>query len=117
MLAKANRLRRFRDFSHVYKHGKRFRADGLALCTCERADGAQPTRIGIAVGAKVSKRAVVRNRIKRRLRSACRSYLPSLSPGQDLVIVARSAATQCDYSEFLRQLKQLFTNAELLHGD
>ncbi len=77
---------------------------------------ASPVRIGVTVGQKVSKKAVVRNRVKRRIRAACRRLLPELKPGQDVVITAGSAATQCDYSEFLQQLKQLFTNAEILHG-
>ena len=74
------------------------------------------TRIGISVSQKVSKRAVVRNRIKRQLRAACRQLLPQLQPGWDVVIVVRAAALQCDYHQFLQQLEQLLTDAGMLHG-
>lgn len=122
MLAKPHRLRKFRDFSRVYKKGSRIRTDCFAICVYQRSPqeeaSAEPnyTRIGITVGYKVSKKAVVRNRVKRRIRAACQHLLPQLLPGRDVVITARSAAAQCDYSEFLQQLKQLFTNAEILHG-
>ena len=123
VLAKPYRLRDFRDFSRVYKQGTRHRSPCLTLCVYDRlAQSSDVTpelsfiRIGVTVGYKVSKRAVIRNRIKRRIRAACRHLLPDLIPGKDVVITARSASIQCDYSEFLQQLKQLFTNAEMLHG-
>lgn len=76
----------------------------------------RPTRIGISVSQKVSKRAVVRNRIKRQIRAALRQFLSHLSPGWQLVIVVKPNATQCDYEEFLQELEQLLTNAEVLNG-
>jgi ribonuclease P protein component len=75
------------------------------------------TRIGISISQKVSKRAVVRNRIKRQIRAAFRQFLPNLSPGWMLVIVVKPSATQCGYEQFLQELKQLLTSAEVLHGD
>ena len=121
MLAKPYRLRKFRDFSRVYRKGTRHQTTCFMICVYERlpqAGSTEPdlTRIGITVGYKVSKKAVIRNRVKRRIRAACRHFLPEILPGRDVVITARSAAAQCDYSEFLQQLKQLFTNAEILHG-
>jgi len=34
-----------------------------------------------------------------------------------LVIVVKPSATQCGYEQFLQELKQLLTSAEVLHGD
>ncbi len=65
---------------------------------------------------KVSKRAVVRNRIKRQIQAAFRCLLPKLAPGWQLVVVAKPNAIECDYEEFLRELKQLLVNAEVLNG-
>lgn len=118
MLAKPYRLRKFRDFSQVYRQGFRCRSRCFSLCVYARLADIQekPVRIGVTVGQKVSKKAVVRNQVKRRIRAVCRHLLSSFKPGYDVVIIARSAATRCEYSEFLQQLTQLFTNAELLHG-
>ena len=118
MLAKQHRLRKNRDFSTVYNRGIRCHSSDLSLRAYRRPDKfrEQPARLGICVSRKVSKRAVCRNRVKRRLREACRLLLPQLSMGWDGVIVVRSSAMRCDYHQFLQQLKQLFTEAELLDG-
>lgn len=75
-----------------------------------------PTRIGISVSQKVSKKAVIRNRIKRQIRAAFRQLLPQLSPGWRLIVGVRTEASQCDYAQFLRELKQLLAKAEVLNG-
>lgn len=75
-----------------------------------------PTRIGISISQKVSKRAVDRNRIKRRIRAALRYLLPELFPGWLVVITVRPGTAECGYEEFLRELKQLLTKAEVLDG-
>lgn len=75
-----------------------------------------PTRIGISISQKVSKRAVIRNRIKRQLKAAFRQLLPKLSAGWILVIVVKPLATECDYQQFLQELEQLLVEAEVLNG-
>lgn len=79
-------------------------------------EGESPTRIGISISLKVSKKAVVRNRIKRQIRAILRHLLPQISPGWNLVVVVRPGASECDYAQFLRELKQLLAEAEVLHG-
>lgn len=78
---------------------------------------AEPTRVGISISQKVSKRAVIRNRIKRRLKVAARSLLPRFLTGWDLIVIVHPEATQCDYRQFLQELEQLLINAEVCNGD
>ncbi|MFB2939500.1 ribonuclease P protein component [Aerosakkonemataceae cyanobacterium BLCC-F154] len=75
-----------------------------------------PSRLGISISQKVSKRAVVRNRIKRQLKAAFWQLLPQVAPGWLLAIVVKPEATQCDYHQFLQELKQLLVEAEVLNG-
>jgi ribonuclease P protein component len=120
MLPKQNRLRARQDFTTVYQKGIRQNRFSLGLRAyhCHAEPQAQPhLRIGISISTKVSKRAVVRNRIKRQLRAALRHLLPRLANGWDFIIVVYPNALGCDYSEFLQQLKQLLVQAEILHGD
>ena len=56
---------------------------------------------------------MIRNRIKRQIRSALRQMLPQLSPGWDLVIIVKPRATECNYAEFLQELEQLLVKAEV----
>lgn len=76
-----------------------------------------PTRIGISISLKVSKRSVVRNRIKRQIRAALRQMLPRLARGWHLVVVVRPDAVECNYAEFLRELEQLLVEVEALDGN
>lgn len=118
MLATPHRLKKSRDFGVVYRKGSRQSTKYLVLRAHRVSITAQrtPIRIGFSISQKVSKRAVVRNRIKRQLRAVCRQLLPELQPGWDVVIVVRTAAVQCDYLQFLQQLRKLFADAEILNG-
>lgn len=125
-LPKGHRLRRRQDFSKVYQAGLRRHTPNLTLRALrqpkllsdndlEATKEPAQTCIGISIGLKVSKRAVIRNRIKRRIRSAMQELLPHLSPGWQIVIVVKPSATQCGYGQFLQELKQLLVSAEVIN--
>lgn len=75
-----------------------------------------PNRFGISVSQKVSKRAVIRNRIKRQIRAGLRQLLPQMSAGWDFVVIVHPQAVECDYWQFLRELEQLLIQAEVING-
>jgi ribonuclease P protein component len=79
-------------------------------------EGGFPTRLGISISRKVSKKAVSRNRIKRQIRVALRQILVDLKPGWDCVIIVKPGIEPCNSLQFLQELKQLFAKAEVLHG-
>ncbi|NEQ36627.1 MAG: ribonuclease P protein component [Okeania sp. SIO3I5] len=128
MLPRESRLCRHQDFTIVYQKGIRKNTSHLALRALRHQQSQElpqdtdswethkPTRIGISISKKVSKGAVVRNRIKRQIRAALRQMLPCISRGWDLVIVVKPTAKQCNYDEFLQQLEKLLAQAEVLHG-
>ncbi|WP_017296522.1 ribonuclease P protein component [Nodosilinea nodulosa] len=121
MLPKHNRLRRSRQFSQVYRQGRKAVSAHLIVRVWAVPQGSAPSPaigpcVGIVVSLKVHKRAVVRNRLKRRVRAAMRALLPTLRPNLWIVISLRPEATQCEYGEFLRELEQLFTKLEVIHG-
>lgn len=132
VLPQPNRLRHWRDFQAVYQKGirrsgryltlrglpKRTSASEAATCKASMplVEGKPPTRIGISISQKVSKKAVVRNRIKRQIRAILRQFLPQLSPGWQLIVVVRPGAHECEYAQFLRELEQLLVEAEVLNG-
>jgi ribonuclease P protein component len=131
-LPKIHRLRRRQDFSAVYRSGLRRSTTHLTLRALypskdfpllpDDSDEAThlssvlPTRLGISVSQKVSKRAVVRNRIKRQIRAAFHHFLPQLSLGWQIVVVVKPNATECGYEQILQELKQLLINAEVMNG-
>jgi ribonuclease P protein component len=128
-LSKPNRLKHRKDFNGVYQRGLRRNSAHLTLRALhhsklskqspelERLLESPPSQIGISISKKVSKRAVIRNRIKRQLRSALRHLLPRLASGWKLVIIVRPQAVECDYFQFLQELEQLLISAEVLNGN
>jgi ribonuclease P protein component len=84
-----HRLSRSRDFDAVYRHGRSVSTRFLVLYWFARENGADAgARLGLAVPKAVGT-AVVRNRMKRRLREALRTRLPELPQDQDYVLVVR----------------------------
>ncbi|MEC4990093.1 MAG: ribonuclease P protein component [Oscillatoria sp. PMC 1068.18] len=112
----ANRLRQRRDFQAVYQQGIRRSGSYLKLRALYSESEELPARIGISISQKVSKKAVVRNRIKRQIRAACQLLLPEISAGWKIVIVVRPGAQECKYEHFLRELEKLLVQAEVLDG-
>jgi ribonuclease P protein component len=85
-----HRLSRSRDFDAVYRQGRSVSTRYLVLYWFSRNDEAtaEGPRLGLAVPKAVGT-AVVRNRIKRRLRELFRERSPELPPDHDYVLVVR----------------------------
>jgi ribonuclease P protein component len=120
-LPKPHRLRRRQDFHQVYQHGKRHQQVHLTLRSLRHlpnstTENLPATRFGISVSQKVSKKAVVRNLLKRQVKAALRQLLPHITSGWSVVIGVRPSAQGCEYVEILRELEQLLAAAEVLDG-
>ncbi len=87
-MQRRHRLSRSRDFAAVYRHGRSVSTRFLVLYWFPREKDGDGPRVGLAVPRAVGT-AVVRNRMKRRLREAFRARLPELRQDQDYVLVVR----------------------------
>jgi ribonuclease P protein component len=105
-------LTRKADFEAVYRKGRSWA--GRELVVRVLPNGLDISRSGFAVNRRVGK-AVVRNRVKRRLREIIRKT--PLRPGWDIVIIAREAAAQADYASLGRMAGELLSRAGLLLGE
>jgi ribonuclease P protein component len=120
-LPQAHRLRNRRDYRTVYEQGFRRYSPHLtliALAPSEQQDRltAPKTMFGITISKKVSKKAVIRNRIKRQIKGVIRSKLLSISPGWKIIIVVKPKAIECKYEHFLRELEELLKQAKIING-
>ena len=96
MLGAANRLKDRADFATVRDRGRRWRGDLLILNAMQSApDG--PSRFGFVVSRRVGK-AVVRNRVKRRLRALMRRHIAGIVRGYDVVLIARPGAGEVSFT-------------------
>lgn len=110
MLAKANRLNKHGSFAYVYRNGKRISEPDVVLIFT--AAPAHSVRVGFSVSNKVGK-AVVRNKVKRRLRSAVQVRIPSMR-GCQAIVLAKPSAADKSFEVLSGELERLLYKAELL---
>lgn len=112
------RLSRSAEFERVYRQGRSTANRHLVLYTFPNAAAERP-RLGLSVSRKVGG-AVERNRVKRLLREAFAGAEPGLSPGQDIVVVARPQVGELAEREGLAgidaSLTELIARAGLRRG-
>ncbi len=108
-MRREQRLRKSRDFALVRREGRSW--PGRLLVLVARPNGLDLARFGFSVSKRVGN-AVTRNRVKRRLREAAR--LSDVSPGWDILLIARAGADGANYHELERSMTNLFKRAKLL---
>ena len=87
-------------------------ADGY-LVLYARRNRSDCNRVGITVGKKQGK-AHIRNRIRRRIREVYRLNEDKLTPGWDIVLVARSKCVDAEFAKLTRSFLTLAKKAGLL---
>lgn len=98
-------------FRKLYRKGKS--AAGKYLVLYCRRNGTQENRIGLTVSAKLG-HAVVRNKVRRRLREIYRLHEDRFQPGWDIVVVARSRAVGAPYKKLEKNYLSLADSLGLL---
>ena len=106
-------ITRPRDFATLQSEGA-VRAHPLLLARFVRTD-LGTTRFGLAAGRKLGG-AVVRNRVRRRLREALRVMAPSFQPGWDVLIIARPALVEADHDALVGALRRVLRRGGVLGG-
>lgn len=106
------RLRDGTDFARVRENGRVWRHPLLALSAAASVEASRVSRVGITVSRRVGT-AVVRNRVKRRLREILRLEHPRLNEGWDVVIVVRPAAAAADFAALSAAALSLLQRAGL----
>lgn len=113
MLGRAHRFHGHRALNGVYKHGRTARSTSINLRFLERPAG-RPYRVAVVVSRKVSKSAVKRNRIRRRVYAAVEGTagLPLKSAKLDLAFtVFDERIAEVPAEELRRNVAELLEKA------
>ncbi|MCL5283808.1 MAG: ribonuclease P protein component [Armatimonadetes bacterium] len=109
MLGKEFRLRRRGDFKRVYAQGSSVVTQWLVIYALLRNEGSP--RFGFSISKRLGK-AVVRNRLKRRLSEAVKSIGATSGPPRDYVIIARSGVKDRAFSDICYAVRNGFSRIE-----
>lgn len=104
---KENRLLRSGDFRKVYDNGSRFSCGLFAAFYLALPDGETGPKVGFTVSRAMGK-AVVRNRLKRRMREAVRLQLWQLDSRWAVVFNPRRPAMSAPLEALERDVVKLF---------
>ena len=90
--AAADRLHRSAEFLRLQRNGVRFQSPHFVLYAGSLDHQQERSRLGVTVSRRIGN-AVVRNRVKRRVREFFRKELRALLPlGASIVVIARTGA-------------------------
>ena len=102
------------EFRRIYRKGKSAVSPQLVIY-CQRNRRGH-SRLGVSVSTKLGC-AVVRNRVRRRIREIYRLNKAKMLPGYDLIVVARVRAGETDYQKLDRTYLRLLEQLDLLRED
>ena len=102
--------------NHIFRrlYGTTGYANGL-LVLYARKNHTQQNRVGLTVGKKLG-HAVVRNRVRRRLREVYRLNESRFLPGWDIVVVARSRCIKATFPQLTNAYLSLAAKAGILQS-
>jgi ribonuclease P protein component len=109
------RLTQRKDFLAAAEHGRRFRSSAFTVQVLDK-----PAQEGLRLGLTASRKtgnAVVRNRIRRRLRAVAALALAGQAGKPcDLVVIARPETVQADFAAMVADLSVAFDRARPVGG-
>jgi len=110
MLPKTNRLKKKKDIERVFKSGQGFKEDFLILKVVR--SNFKNSRFALVVSQKISKKATLRNKIRRKLSELVRSKIKRVKKGRDLILIAVPGLEEKDFWEIDETINKLFQTAK-----
>ncbi len=106
-------LTRPQDFAALQSDGT-LRSHPLLSVRFLRTD-LDKTRFGLSTGRKLGG-AVIRNRVRRRLREVLRAMAPAFQPGWDVLIIARPGIVAADHLTMVGAVRRVLARGGVLGG-
>jgi len=112
-MRREQRLRANADFLRVRREGRSWAHPLLVLYVARRVAPGDVTRVGVTVRRAIGG-AVVRNRVRRRVREAVGRSAVRISTGWDLVFVARPAVATASFGQVVGSVESLLARSGVL---
>ncbi|MBI1961498.1 MAG: ribonuclease P protein component [Parcubacteria group bacterium] len=112
MLNAANRLAKRSDIEAVHKRGRSFFVGNLGIRLAK--NNLKVSRFAIITSLKISKKSVLRNKLKRRLREIIRrDVMPKVAPGFDGILITKKPLLELEFGELRTLTISLFKKTRI----
>lgn len=106
-------LKKNKEFKKVYDNGKSYATRNLVIY-CLNYEKGKKNRYGLSVSKKIGN-AVVRNKLKRRLREIIKEFEKEKEfKGYDIIFIARKPVVQINYQYLKRDVKKLYKKMNII---
>lgn len=112
MLARKNRITGKNNFEKIKNEGILYQGKAFGLAVLKREESNLP-RFAFVISTKISKKAVERNRAKRRLGEAVRKNLDKTKNGFDVLFLAKKEILKSSAAEIADEITRLFKEADI----
>lgn len=112
MLARKYSLAKDKDIQLVFKKGQIYFSPFFNIKILK--NNQQNSRFCVIVSTNISKKAVIRNKLKRQLKAIIYKKIPQLQGNYDCVIFTKVSAVVIDFIELDKTLTFLFKKAKII---
>ena len=105
-------MNRQKNFDAIFLNGKFYQSEQVILRIFP--SGQNSSRFAVIISAKVNKKAVVRNRLRRQMNEIIRQNLKKIKPGFDIILIAKPKLTELFFKAIEAELVGLFKRVGLL---
>lgn len=115
MLAKEFRIKFKKDFDNILKSRNKFFSNNFSLRFSQ--NNQDVSKFSIVVSAKISKKAVIRNQLRRRIFEILRLEMSNIKPGYSVMIFPKLGALLLDYQTLEQEIFYLLNKSRLLKNE
>ena len=106
MLASKYRLKKKINFARIEIDGKLIQSKSFGMGIYDRNDD-DPSHFGFIISTKISKKAVIRNRIKRIMSEVVRINLDKIKKGLDVLFLIKHPAVKTTKLELEKEIYEI----------
>jgi ribonuclease P protein component len=106
MLPSKNRLRKKSDINNVFRQGAHIAGNFVFLRFAK--NNLNANRFAFVVSSKISKKAVLRNKIKRQLREIFKKIAFKQQPGLDFLVIAKPGIVGKKFKDIEKEINEAF---------
>ena len=114
MIKRENRLKKNKHFGYIYKHGQGLKLGFLSLVFIKAK--VRPFKVGFSVSTKIGK-AVVRNKVKRRMREAFGQIVQQVDRRYNYIFVAKDGIQDASFDDIKTNIINIVKKAGLFNED